>query len=423
MTLHLLAIGSRGDVEPLAVLAGALAARGVDAQVLALSDYAGLARDLGAPFVPIEGSIADAIAQTHTALGRVVFAGPIGQAIMLRRWLVERAPAVAAVLKEVVAPGDAVVTGILTRGVLPALVAARGCRVATILHTAMAPTAHKESHWSPQYFTGWRRYDRLGAEYGWSVASTLGMPVTKAVHEEFGLARPGGRVEQTRAADAHPVLVAASPLLVPPAPDWGPLVFATGYPATPAQPFTPPADLEEFIAGGPPVFVGFGSMTGSVGHHNLDAVLEGSARSGVRVLTPALPGQAPGRLSDEVLTVGTLPYEWLFPRMAATVHHGGAGTSTQALRAGVPTVALPFGVDQPFHAGRLFALGLGPAPFPVRRLSGPLLATLLGELTSSPRAAAYRAVAHRVGEQARGEDGVGANLTRLDSLGLLGASG
>lgn len=419
MAINLLALGSRGDVEPLAVLGGALTARGVETRLIALADHADLAAELDAPFVPIPASIADAIAQTHSVVGRLVLAGQLGQAVLLRRWLADIAPAVARTVVDVIEPGDTLLTGILSREVLASFAQARGCSVATIVHTAMLPTVHRESHWSPKYFTGWRPYDRWGSTFSWSVASTLGRPVGAAVADALGVSSPRGRAAATRAADAHPVLVAASPLLVPPAPDWAPTVHQTGHLATPPLPFTPSAELIGFLAQGPPVYVGFGSMAGSVGHHDLGVILDAAARTDRRIVTPALPGTAPGRVDDRVLTIGPTPFGWLFPRVAATVHHGGAGTTYAALLAGVPTVALPFGVDQPFHAQRLFRLGVGPEPFSIRRLTAHRLATLIGELTTSARAAAYRERAAAVGAQARAEDGLGATIALLERLGYV----
>jgi UDP:flavonoid glycosyltransferase YjiC (YdhE family) len=72
---------------------------------------------------------------------------------------------------------------------------------------------------------------------------------------------------------------------------------------------------------------------------------------------------------DDVLVVDEAPHDWLFPRVAAVVHHGGAGTTAAALRAGVPAVVVPFGVDQPFWGARVAALGTGPRPIPVRALT------------------------------------------------------
>ncbi len=73
---------------------------------------------------------------------------------------------------------------------------------------------------------------------------------------------------------------------------------------------------------------------------------------------PDLPG--------EVFVTGAVPHDWLFPRMAAVVHHGGAGTTGAGLRAGVPSIIVPGANDQPFWGRRVEALGAGPAPIPRR---------------------------------------------------------
>ena len=71
--------------------------------------------------------------------------------------------------------------------------------------------------------------------------------------------------------------------------------------------------------------------------------------------------------------IGDVPHEWLFPRMAAVIHHAGAGTTAAGLRAGVPAVSVPKIGDQPFWAARLAALGTGPPPIPYKKLSAPAL--------------------------------------------------
>ena len=74
-------------------------------------------------------------------------------------------------------------------------------------------------------------------------------------------------------------------------------------------------------------------------------------------------------LPDNVRLIGSVPHSWLFPRMAAVVHHGGAGTTAAGLRAGVPSILTPFFGDQPFWGQRVQALGVGPAPIPRPRLT------------------------------------------------------
>lgn len=421
MAVVLLALGSRGDVEPLAVLAGALVRHGVEARVVALADYADLVTASGAPVTPIAGSVAQSLEMTHTRVGRLVFAGSAGQGVILRRWVAAIAPAVAEATLSAVRPGDTLVSGILTREVALALVEARRCRMVTMVYTGMLPTVHRECHYLPQHFTGWASYDRWGSRLGWAVSTAIGRPAARATRRRLGLPPPGPAARATAAADLHPIVVAASPLLVPPAPDWPAAAYQTGHLVADPPEVLPPGDVAALLATGRPVVhVGFGSMGGSIGHHRLDVVQEAAARSGVDVVTPALPGMPPGRVDERVLAIAPLPHDWLFPRMAAVVHHGGSGTSYAGLRAGVPSAAVPFGVDQPFHADRLFRLGVGPAPFPVQRMTGERLATLIGELVGSPRSAAYRRNAAEVAVRCHAEDGVGETVRLLERLRLLG---
>lgn len=107
-------------------------------------------------------------------------------------------------------------------------------------------------------------------------------------------------------------------------------------------------------------------------------------------------------------------FDWLFPRVAAVVHHGGAGTTGAGLAAGKPTIVVPFFADQHFWAGRVAALGAGPQPIPRRQLSGERLAAALTEATSNP---AIRARAAALGERIRAEDGVGAVVSVLGQSG------
>ncbi|MBN2470549.1 MAG: glycosyltransferase, partial [Anaerolineae bacterium] len=90
--------------------------------------------------------------------------------------------------------------------------------------------------------------------------------------------------------------------------------------------------------------------------------------------------------------------------MAAVVHHGGAGTTAAGLRAGRPTVVVPFMIDQPFWGARVEALGAGSAPIPQKQLTVEKLAAALRQVTTD---AGIQARAAALGEQLRAEDGVG----------------
>lgn len=202
-----------------------------------------------------------------------------------------------------------------------------------------------------------------------------------------------------------------SPSVVPRPNDWPPEVRVTGYwwPARPTG-WQPPRDLLEFLQAGPaPVFVGFGSMGPSEGERLTEVVAAAVKRARVRAVVQA-GWAALAPLGDDILVVGDVPHDWLFPRMAAVVHHAGAGTSAAGVRAGVPTVAVPVLLDQPFWAARLHKLGVAPAPLP----AGELTAEKLGDaIRSCVDEVGYRERAARLGARIREEDGAAGVLAAL----------
>jgi UDP:flavonoid glycosyltransferase YjiC (YdhE family) len=211
-----------------------------------------------------------------------------------------------------------------------------------------------------------------------------------------------------------PICHGFSPAVVPRPSDWPPNVHVTGYwwPATPPG-WEPPDELVDFLqAGPPPVFVGFGSMTPN--HERLhEVVADAVQRAGVRAVVQS--GWAELRAGgSDLMLVGDLPHDWLFPRTAAVVHHAGAGTTGAGLRAGVPAVPVPVLVDQPFWADRLHRLGVAPAPLPMHELTADTLADAIRSCLDRP---AYRDRALDLARQIRAEDGAAEVLslmTRLD---------
>jgi UDP:flavonoid glycosyltransferase YjiC (YdhE family) len=120
---------------------------------------------------------------------------------------------------------------------------------------------------------------------------------------------------------------------------------------------------------------------------------------------------ASAALPPDVLAVDPLPHDWLFPRAAAVVHHGGAGTTFAALRAGAPSIVVPGFADQPFWARRVHALGAGPAPIPRRRLTAGRLAPAIRSAATDP---ALRERAATLARTLAGEDGVGTAVASFE---------
>ena len=118
-----------------------------------------------------------------------------------------------------------------------------------------------------------------------------------------------------------------------------------------------------------------------------------------------------GDLPPWALAIDDVPHEWLFPRMAAVVHHGGAGTTGAGLRAGVPSVLTPLGFDQPFWGRRVVALGVGPEPVSRRALTTERLAAAIRRAVTDH---AMRERAARLGERISAENGVARAVDALE---------
>jgi sterol 3beta-glucosyltransferase len=165
----------------------------------------------------------------------------------------------------------------------------------------------------------------------------------------------------------------------------------------------PPRKLVDFLDAGPaPVSISFGSTVTRNPGELAETVADAVVASGQRGVLVG-PGWGSTDLPGSILALEAVPYGWLFPRMSAVVHHGGAGTTGAGLRAGVPNIIVPFTSDQPFWGRRVHELGVGPAPIPARKLSAERLARALVEATSSDE---MRGCAEAVGKRIRAEDGV-----------------
>ncbi|MET8746664.1 glycosyltransferase [Streptomyces sp. NPDC004728] len=178
--------------------------------------------------------------------------------------------------------------------------------------------------------------------------------------------------------------------------------------ASPAARLAPPAELVDFLqAGPPPVFIGFGSMAPS--QEERLGELVAADRAGCARLCRR--GAGPIAVGDDVLAIGDLPHDWLFPRTAAVVHHAGAGTTAAGLRAGVPAVPVPVMADQPFRAARLHRIGVAPRPLPFHELTADALAEAITACVADP---AHRRQAVELARRIATEDDTAAVLARID---------
>ncbi len=203
-----------------------------------------------------------------------------------------------------------------------------------------------------------------------------------------------------------PWLYGYSPQVLPKPTDWGEDLHVTGYWFLDALPnWQPPAELLHFLENGPPpIYIGFGSMSNKDPERHTRQVLRTLELSGQRGVLLTGEG-AVIRLptSASVFYADDVPHSWLFPRMAAVVHHGGAGTTAAGLRAGVPSLITPFLLDQHAWADRVVKLGIGLRLADPGRLTAEKLAqaihTAITDQALRTRAAAF-------GEKIRAENGI-----------------
>ena len=404
MKITFLTYGTEGDTRPLLALAREVVDRGHEAHVLADVAGAPRAQALGIPFTALAGDMRGAFLPGG-AFGALLKDGASMSRLMracaaLARdntlpWM-EAACAAARGSDLLVYSGLAGFVG---------LAVAEGLGIPCI-GAAMWPMTPTRAFPPPfldaARLPGWanllahRAFERMA----WSM---FGPELNRARAQVFG-APPRRRPWRDM-----PLLVGCSPTLLARPADWPPNVHVTGVWQLPAgQGYEPPRALLDFLEAGPaPVYIGFGSMAGIAQGTLVDAIA--AVASGRRVLFhPGWSGIDASRLPPDVFVLDDTPHDWLFPRTALVVHHGGAGTSHAAARAGVPSVVVPFAGDQFFWARRMAARGIA-ATCPAAGLDSARLVQAVAA-ASQP---AMRDEARRVGQAMREEDGVRTAVDRL----------
>jgi sterol 3beta-glucosyltransferase len=204
--------------------------------------------------------------------------------------------------------------------------------------------------------------------------------------------------------------------IVTPAPDWPDWVRTTGFCFLQgADEGAPGEELTAFLAGGePPVCVSFGSVRGLDPYAAGRTVVEAVRRAGVRAVVVRAGGSIEiDEPPPEVLVVDEVPYSWLFPRVAAVVHGGSVGISSEALRAGVPQVGCPPTGEALAWAAVLTDAGVAPPPIMLRDMTAENLAAAVDRARTDP---AIQDRVRRLGARLRDEDGAEAAARAIEEL-------
>jgi vancomycin aglycone glucosyltransferase len=391
------AFGSRGDTEPMLLLAAELLRRGHDVVVVSHPDHRHLAEPLGVPFVAAGESAREVVTRNARASGdSFQIEGGLGAA---SRYV------------------DAQFDGFLETARGADLILASGLNAAaSTVGEAVGAKVRWVVTWpwmlsSPENTPVFVRTGTLPRPLNAALwpffdlaITAAASPAVNAWRKRLGL--PPERVRSPWRASPQAHILACDRLLAPISGSLERSVVQTAAIIS-RSPAELPEEVSRFIDDGdPPVFVGFGSMGVKDPGETTDLVLRAVKLAGVRaIVARGWAGIADGQMPEGVLAVGELPFRALFPRLAAVVHHGGSGTTATAARAGVPQVVTPQILDQFRWGARVFELGIGPKPLPLRRLSSKDLSAAIREAVDS------REMSERAGA-------VATDLAEADGIGL-----
>lgn len=402
MRILMVAPGTRGDVTPMAGLGNSLQQHGLNVAIAANPEYESVVSQAGLEFRSLPGSM--------TSLVNPSKAEGAAKGTNLRGYMRELTNYMDSAASGTLAAADFNPDVIFANSVAPfAYDLAEALNVPAI-GAHLQPVAASSAY--PPVTLGLSR--SLGS-VGNKLLGSL-MTASKAPYDgpcarvrgELGLAkRSRAASERLRNKANAPVLHGFSETVVPRPADWRTGLTLAGYwwPAE-DQTWEPPQFLQDFLDDGPPpVFFGFGSANAS----DPTLLLDAARKAGVRAIF-----QGSGSIAEpDAISVGALPHEWLFPRMTAVVHHGGAGTTGAGLRAGVPTIAVPIFTDQPFWGARIAALGAGPTPIPFKKLTVDSLANALTEVKSTP---SFRQSTQGIAQKLAAEDSTAPVVSLLQTL-------
>jgi UDP:flavonoid glycosyltransferase YjiC (YdhE family) len=407
MRIIMLALGTWGDVRPYAVLGQALQDEGYDVLLLAAKEFRSWVEARNIPFCELVFNLQemlDTLMNSAEDLDRNVLAAT--------RFFREKiGPGTAQLGKQVadvVRPGDALLCVEIATHLLHGIVEKYDLR---LLLASLFPTIPSAEYLLfnlpavPDWMPARGIYNRVSGQFlrrlTWSLLGVRGNQIRTDI---LNLPKRPWRLQRA-ALEAAPHLLLVSPHVVPKPGDWPTPVQVTGYLFDDDPAWEPPQDCLDFLAAGePPVYIGFGSMLDKDSKTTTSRLLESLEQAEQRaVILSGWAGLGSDDLPENVFSLKYAPHSWLFPRMAAVVHHGGAGTTAAGLRAGVPSIVVPNMGDQLFWGRRTYELGVGTQPIPKSSLTVGRLVEAIHTATSDT---AMHARCVELGRKIAAENGV-----------------
>lgn len=405
-TLMFVAVGTRGDVQPIVALGVALKAVGYQVIIAAGKNFQSWVESRGLTFFAMRTDIETMMnspAGRHWAdnAGK----SPMVEGRAMRRMFSDHIEIIVEDLVEFCPQADVLFSNLPTFGFVEAAAEKYGKPHVRVMFSPLTPTDDPRSTMKPAWPAGRSPLNQLSGHIAIYFLHWVSRENIDLIRARFGLS-PWGWRDYARAWHRVTALAGISPLITPPDPAWGEHVVTTGVWTEPdQQDWRPPADLEAFLAAGAaPVYIGFGSMPNSAPEQMTRDIIAALGRTGQRgIIHRGWASLGADNAPDTVFFSDGAPHDWLFPRMKAVIHHGGAGTTMTALRAGVPSAVVSHLGDQPYWGRRIHELGVGARPIPRTQLNADRLARAIEAMLGSPDMAVR---ARALSEQLRTETGI-----------------
>ncbi len=405
MRILMFTYGSRGDVQPFLALGVALRQAGHIPILAAPERFAPFAISHHIDFLPLPGNvetlarqIADEARNQPLRLVWIIyrFAMPIGAEIARR-------------IKRAARTVDMIVSSFLTVALSHLYAQEYGIAECTVeLFPFFDPPVEIASIMWPTDLIGLtgRRLSHVFTQTVFRLSQSLSYRILRSRFPDIGPAR----LSWATPGRHFGLLQAYSAALVPPG--CAPLTVQTGTWTFPQSEWQPPPELQAFLeAGPPPVVVSFGSMVSRDTPSLMTMIIKTLCQTGLRgIIQRGWADATVQRVPNTIYLADEIPHDWLLPQAAAMIHHGGAGTTASALRAGVPSVIVPLAADQPFWAWRAHKTGANPPPIPVTELSVERLQSALQQALDP----AYRSRAAIVSAMMRAEGGAPAAVQHIE---------
>ena len=414
MKMLLIALGTRGDVQPAIALGKGLQQAGHVVRVLVADNFVEWVRGQGLE-VAASGADIQVLMQSSSGVAWTQAQSPMEELRQMRLLFEKVGLTLAHNMLAAAADVDVIVGGFASDNFAVTVAEHLGKRYLSHALQPIYPTRSGEATAQAIKSLGESVFNRWSTQFAEVLLYGVFQKLANEFRREMG-AKPFTQRSYYAHLHAVPAVFGFSEHVVPRPRDWPAHKQITGYWFLDEEVnWQPLPELVAFLeAGEKPIYIGFGSMSDGNGRDTGAMIVRALRQNKMRaVLAQGWAGLSADDVDkrDDLFVLQSAPHSWLFPKMAAVVHHGGAGTTGAAFRAGVPQFVIPHFADQPYWGRRACELGVGVRPLARRKLTEAGLSQGIAALAQQT---SMTQMARQLGAQIAAEDGVGCAVAQFE---------